>query len=69
MLVLTRKLDEKIRINDDITLSIVCIRGDRVQIGFDAPRSVEIHREEVYQAIQQEKAQPNTEETGNGKVA
>jgi len=51
MLVLTRKKDEVIKIGDDITLTVVEIRGDTVRLGFTAPREVPIHRQEVYDAI------------------
>lgn len=53
MLILSRKTMETIRINDDITMCVVAIRGDKVRIGFDAPKSVVIHRGEIYDAIQQ----------------
>ena len=52
MLVLSRYVDEVICIGDDIRITIVDIRGDRVRIGVEAPRSVTVHREEVYEAIQ-----------------
>lgn len=51
MLVLSRKKNEKIRINDLITIVVVDIRGDKVRLGIEAPNEVIIHREEVYQAI------------------
>jgi carbon storage regulator len=51
MLVLSRKKSERIRINDDITIVVVEIRGDKVRLGVDAPKSVPIHRDEVYAAI------------------
>ena len=55
MLVLTRKRKEEIRINDDITIVVVEIRGDKVRLGIDAPKDVTIHRQEVYDAIQRAK--------------
>ena len=57
MLVLSRKQDEKIMIGDDITLMVISIQGDKVRLGIDAPKEVSIHREEVYKAIQEERAQ------------
>lgn len=51
MLVLSRKKDESIVINDDIVITIVEIRGDKVRLGIVAPKDVAVHREEVYRAI------------------
>jgi carbon storage regulator len=63
MLILSRKVDERIMIGDEIEISVVDIRGDQVKIGIAAPRTIKVYRKEVYQAIQQEnieavKAQP-----------
>ena len=52
MLVLSRKKDESIIINDQIRVTIVEIRGDKVRLGIDAPKDVSVHRREVYEAIQ-----------------
>mgnify|MGYP002870232847 FL=1 len=54
MLILTRKTNEKIKIGNEITISIIEIHGDQVKIGVDAPKEVKVFREEVYQAIQDE---------------
>ena len=51
MLILSRKRNESIIINDNIVVTVVDIRGDKVRLGFDAPRDVPIHRQEVYDAI------------------
>ena len=51
MLILSRKLNEKIMIGDDISISIIEIRGDQVKLGVDAPRSVKVYRREVFDAI------------------
>ena len=51
MLVLSRHPDEKIHIGDDIVLTVVEVRGDRVRIGIDAPRDVTVHRHEIFEAI------------------
>lgn len=52
MLVLSRKKDEIIRIGEDISIMIVDIRGDKVRLGIDAPKNMDVHRQEVYEAIQ-----------------
>lgn len=52
MLVLSRKKDEVILINNDISIIVVEIRGDKVRIGIDAPKHVSVHRKEVWLAIQ-----------------
>lgn len=54
MLVLSRKRDEKIVIGDNIIVTVIDIRGDKVRLGFDAPTEIPVHREEVYRAIQRE---------------
>ena len=51
MLVLSRKKDESIVINNDITIVVVEIRGDKVRLGVEAPKEVPVHRHEVYEAI------------------
>lgn len=56
MLVLSRKRDEKIRLGDDIVLTVVDIRGDKVRLGIEAPQGVPVHRQEVYEAIHREQA-------------
>lgn len=53
MLVLSRRKDQRIMIGDDIIITIIEIRGDKVRMGIDAPKDVPIHREEIYKAIQE----------------
>ena len=54
MLILSRKVNEKIMIGEDISISIIDIRGDQVRIGIDAPKSVKVFRQEVFDAIKVE---------------
>jgi carbon storage regulator len=55
MLVLTRKIGEQIVIGDDIKIKIVEVKGKQVRVGIEAPRSVEVNREEIYQQKHSEK--------------
>ena len=57
MLVLSRKKNESIVINDDITIVVVEIRGDKVRLGVEAPKEVPVHRNEVYEAIRRNQQQ------------
>lgn len=67
MLVLSRKKNESIVINNDITIVVVEIRGDKVRLGVEAPRDVPVHRREVYEAIKRadEPAPETAAEEGN----
>ena len=73
MLVLSRQRDETIMIGDDIEVTVVDIRGDKVRLGINAPREVSVHRKEVYDAIRRENraaAQVKPEDlSGLGKIA
>lgn len=57
MLVLSRQRDESIIIGDNIVITIVDIRGDKVRLGIQAPKEIPVHRQEVYDAIKRESAQ------------
>lgn len=52
MLILTRRVGESIKVGDDVTVTVFEVRGDAVRIGIDAPRSVTVHRQEVYEDLQ-----------------
>jgi carbon storage regulator len=54
MLVLSRKVEESIMIGQDVEITVVEIRGDKVRLGIEAPKDVPVHRREVFDAIQQE---------------
>ena len=62
MLVLSRQRDESISIGDNIVITIVDIRGDKVRLGIEAPKEVPVHRQEVYEAIQRERIQSESGE-------
>ena len=66
MLVLSRQRDETIMIGDDIELTVVDIRGDKVRLGIKAPPSIVVHRKEVYDAIKRENEQ--AAHLGEGEV-
>ena len=57
MLVLSRQRDESIIIGDNVVITVVDVRGDKVKLGITAPREVSVHRQEVYEAIQRENQQ------------
>ena len=64
MLVLSRHRDESIMIGDDVVVTIVDIRGDKVRLGIEAPQSIPVHRQEGYDAIQRENRRAS--QTGSG---
>ncbi|HEX4427452.1 MAG TPA: carbon storage regulator CsrA [Terriglobales bacterium] len=57
MLILTRRVGETLMIGDGVTVTVVAIAGNQVRVGINAPRDVEVHREEVYERVQAERAQ------------
>lgn len=67
MLLLTRKLGENIRIGDDVKITIVEVKGNHVKLGIDAPPSVKVHREEIYERIQQENRRAQAEQERRDK--
>lgn len=62
MLVLSRQKDESIMIGDDVEITIVDVRGDKVRLGITAPREIAVHRREVFDAIQREKNEKKAKE-------
>ena len=55
MLILTRRVGETLMIGDDVTITVLGVKGNQVRIGVNAPKDVAVHREEIYQRIQNEK--------------
>lgn len=60
MLILTRRVGESLMVGDDITITVLGVKGNQVRIGVNAPKDVAVHREEIYQRIQREKGEEAT---------
>lgn len=63
MLVLTRRVDESLMVGDDVTVTVLDIKGNQVRIGIDAPKDIPVHREEIYERIR------NNEQTNLKRVS
>jgi carbon storage regulator len=65
MLILTRRIGEKLVIGDDVTVTILGVKGNQIRVGIEAPVEVQVHREEIYQRILKERAEAAAADSGN----
>jgi carbon storage regulator len=69
MLILTRRVGETLMIGDEVTVTVLGVKGNQVRIGVNAPRDVAVHREEIYERIKREQAEAGQGGGANGQGA
>lgn len=62
MLILTRRVGETLMIGDEVTVTVLGVKGNQVRIGVNAPKDVSVHREEIYERIKKEQSDPHSSE-------
>ncbi len=67
MLILTRRVGETLMVGDDVTVTVLGVKGNQVRIGVNAPKEVAVHREEIYQRIQKEREGGSGGHSGSGQ--
>ncbi|MEX1082496.1 MAG: carbon storage regulator CsrA [Halofilum sp. (in: g-proteobacteria)] len=69
MLILTRRVGETLMVGDEVTVTVLGVKGNQVRLGVNAPKEVAVHREEIYERIQREQDDPAAESSSGEKFS